>query len=515
VKLRPYQLDAYQRALHHLESGDNPVLQLATGTGKSLIIAAIASHYEKKQLNIWILTHVQQLVGQNAIAYRKFTGDSPGIVCSGMGMANYENRVTFATVQSIRKPAIDKLIADPDLIIIDEAHRVPHGTDQATMYSEIFLQYPNAKRLGMTATPWRMDNGLIYGDKNHFIFNTLAYAYPVLKAVEEGYLSPLVGVETEYQLDLEKADVNNGDFSQLDVEELATEKWLRVVAESIHSLAHNRKHIAVYCPTIKSAMKIADMIRETTGWTVDVMTGGTSKQHRDEILLDMYAGSLRVLCSVDTITTGFDFPPLDCIVCLRPTLSSSLWVQIQGRGTRLHKDKKNCLVLDYVGNYQRLGGVDMLDSYVREVNLDVVEQVPAAEIRKPYVKKTRKLLPGVRNLVPVDPMTGREVIDGSCLTLTVNSASAVPIKTKSHSKQVLLVQYACTTVDNVRIDASTFVHTETPRGVDQTFFKNRHLAVYLPSPAAKVIWEVRNSKSPQQVSARKSGRYWNVIEELF
>lgn len=515
MNLRPYQLDASQRAIFHLENGDNPVLQLATGTGKSVIIAAIASHYEKKNFNVWILTHIQHLVGQNAITYKKFTGDHPGIVCSGMGMANYENRVTFATVQSIRKPATERLIADPDLIIIDEAHRVPHNTEQSTMYSEIFLEYPNAKRLGMTATPWRMDNGLIYGDKNHFIFNTLGYVYPVLKAIEDGYLSPLIGVETEYQLDLEKADVNNGDFAQRDVEELATEKWLHVVAESIHSLANNRKHIAVYCSTINSAMKTADIIRKVTGWSVEVMTGGTSKQHRDQILLDMYAGQLRVLCSVDTITTGFDFPPLDCIVCLRPTLSSSLWVQIQGRGTRLYSNKKNCLVLDYVGNYQRLGGVDMLDNYVREMGLDVVEHVPADEIRKPYIKKARKLLPGVRNLVPVDPMTGREVIDGSCLTLTVNSVSAVPIKTKSQSKQVLLVQYACTTVDNVRIDASTFVHTETPRGVDQAFFKNRHLAVYLPSPAAKVIWQVRNSKPPQQVIARKSGRYWNVIEELF
>lgn len=515
MKPRYYQSEAAESALIALEEGYNPVLQLATGTGKSLILSMIASHYRYDLSNVWMLTHVQQLVGQNAIAYKKFTGNSPGIVCSGMGMAQYDKRVTFGTVQSMKHPVMHGLIPPPDLILIDEAHRVPHNTEDTSIYEQIFREYPNARRVGLSATPWRMDNGLIYGDGSQYWFDKLAYTYTVPRAVHDGYLSPLVGVETEFQLDLEDVSVEGGEFVQREVTEAQTLSWLKAVIGSIMQLARNRKRIAVYCPTVKSAMKVSGLFTDIAGWDSEVITGATPREERNRIFSAFRDGSLRVLVSVDTITTGFDEPALDCLVCLRPTLSSSLWVQIQGRGTRLSPEKKNCLVLDYVGNYQRLGGVDMLDSYVREVGLDVVEEIPAAEIRKPHLRKERKILPGVRSLKPIDPMTGREAVDGSCLTLDVHSVSAVPIKPRSRKEEVLLVQFACTTAENARIDAALFVNTESPKGSDAAFFKNRQLAVYLPSPAKKVIWQVRNSRVPKQVIARKNGRYWNVLEEIW
>jgi superfamily II DNA or RNA helicase len=178
-----------------------------------------------------------------------------------------------------------------------------------------------------------------------------------------------------------------------------------------------------------------------------------------------------VLCSVDMITTGFDFPALDCIVCLRPTLSSSLWVQIQGRGTRLHDSKKNCLVLDFVGNLQRLGGVDMYEKFYRE-RLDAEpEELPAVPT-KPYVKKERKVYPGVRTLIPIDPMTGLEVTDDSVITAKVSNVNCVAVFTRRNPNQpVLLVQYACVTEEGARIDASTFISTETPTSQSVAVFQ--------------------------------------------
>jgi len=512
MNLRPYQTQALQAALGFLASSNDPVLQLATGTGKSLIIAELANGVRERGKTVLILTHSQQLVKQNAATYERHTGQPAGIVCHGLGRADYNSSVTFATIQSIVTPALNGSIRDPGLIIIDEAHRVSHKTGEVGQYERIFSHYPAARRVAMTATPWRMDNGIIYGTGEQFWFDTLAYKYTVPQAVADGWLSPLVGVETEVQLDLENVTVGD-EYVMKEVSDLETVKWLGGVAKSIGALAAKRKHIAVYCPTVEAAMRTASVIQKEIGCKSEVVTGAMKRDDRDSVMNNFLTGSTRVLCSVDTITTGFDFPALDCIVCLRPTVSSSLWVQIMGRGTRLAEGKKNCLLLDYVGNLQRLGGVDIIDTYVRERGLEVSEEVEAVPKEAPA---KRRVLPGVRTLAAIDPMTGKEAIDGSEVWLKVSAVSAVAIPTRRNpSMPVLLVQYAGVTVEGARIDATQFISTESPTDGDVKFFQNRRIAVNLPSPAAKVIWQVRNATQPNSIRVRKAGKYWNVVQEQF
>jgi len=513
MQLRAYQHAATESAIAHLASGHNPVLQLATGTGKSLIIAALADYYKAQGKRTWVLTHVQQLVRQNAATYERYRGITPGIVCAGLNRKDLYAPVTFATIQSMH--GVLEVIQPPDLIIIDEAHRVPQDEGGQTLYAALLRRYPAAQRVAMTATPWRMDNGIIYGDGPEYFFNKLAYNYTVPRAVEDGWLCPLVGVETAFQLDLDEVAVQ-GDFVQTEADAAQTELWLASVARSVRELAGARKHIAVYCPTVAAAQRTALIIAAQTGWEVDVLHGGLSPVQRECVIDDFFSGHSRVLCSVDMITTGFDFPALDCIVCLRPTLSSSLWVQIQGRGTRLHESKKNCLVLDFVGNLQRLGGVDMYETFYRQRQEDLVpEEVPAVP-SKPYVKKERKVYPGVRTIKAIDPMTGREATEDALLTVTVSAVNCVAVKTRRNPNQpVLLVQYACVTVEGARIDASTFIDTEQPTPQTIEFFKRRSLAVRLPSPARQLGWQMKGARQPVTITVRKAGRYWNVINENF
>lgn len=513
MNLRPYQIEAYKAALSAIERKEHTVLQLATGTGKSLILSAIANSDEK--LRVWILTHVTELVKQNADTYFTFTEKSYGIVCSSLNRADYHERVTFATVQSMKVPAAEGYIAPPDVIIVDEAHRIPNNSDDLGLYETIFKQFPNAIRIGMSATPWRTDNGLIYGTGGQFWFSTRSYEYGVPRAVKEGYLSPLVGVETEQQLDLEDIETTSSEFVLSSVAEKETGQWLNSVARSVKVLANTRNHIAVYCPTVKAAYRAQLEFEKVTGWACEVLTGETKREDRLNMFSRFKTGTLRMLISVDTITTGFDAPHLNCIVALRPTQASNLWVQIQGRGTRLFPGKKNCLILDYVGNFQRLGGVGMVETYVREKGLEAVEEVLAVPTpQKPRAE--RKVLPGVRSLKPIDPMTGEEAKDGSTLTVQVHSVNVVAIPTRRNPNMpVVLVQYACTTPENARIDASMFINTEEPKENDYTFFTSRKLALYLPLPAAKTIWQVKGSIQPSHVIIRKSGKYWNVVKELF
>lgn len=508
MKLRQYQQEAVDAALASLASKRNPVLQLATGTGKSVIIAAICERYRAANRQAWMLTHVQQLVSQNAKTYRNYAGLDPAIVCAGLKRKDVYGGTTFGTIQSVTG-VLDKL-PQPDIIVIDEAHRVPHNEGEPGLYDHILRRYPDAARVAMTATPWRMDNGIIYGEGSNFWFDHLAYNYTVPRAVSDGWLCPLVGVETEVQLDVRDVEIN-GDFVQADVEKAQTEEWLNAVARSLPSLAGKRNFIAVYCPTVKAAHSTASIISLETGWTSSVLHAGLKQEERDKILESFYSGETKVLCSVDMITTGFDFPALDCIVCLRPTLSSSLWVQIQGRGTRLHPSKTNCLVLDYAGNLIRLGGVDMYDTYYRQATMDKVEAKP----REPHVKSTRKIYPGSRSIPAIDPMTGEAAVEKSELYVDVHNVSFVAITPKGKNKPVILAKYVCTTPEGARIDASQFLDTETPNKITVKFLRCREIAVTLPTEAKNISWQLRNARKPKGATVRKRGRYWNVIDEVW
>ena len=506
MDLRPYQQEAVDAALSALREGYNPVLQLATGTGKSLIIAALCDLQRRMGRRAWMLTHVQQLVKQNAATYARYANAEAAIVCASLGRKDTWGDVTYGTIQSVTNML--EVLPPPDLIVIDEAHRVPHNDGEPTLYDGVLRRYPEAKRIAMTATPWRMDNGIIYGEGDQFWFDKLAYNYTVTRAVQDGWLCPLVGVETAVQLDVSGVSVN-GDFVQTEVEEAQTEAWLKAVARSMATNAARRNHIGVYCPTVKAAQKTAWIIREETGWSTTVLHSGLSPEERNAALDQFMSGAVRVLCSVDMITTGFDFPALDCLVCLRPTLSSSLWVQIQGRGTRLHPSKKNSLVLDYAGNLIRLGGVNMYETHYRESGLVEVESIP----RQPHVKKPRKIYPGLKSLKPIDPMTGEEAADGSMIEVAVHSVGSVAITPKGKRDAILLVNYICTTEEGARIDASMFVNTQKPDLNTQNFFSNRMLAVRLPAPAKSLFWQLKNARQPPTVTVRKKGKYWNVIAE--
>jgi len=518
MQLRPHQQAAVNAINSSIANGHYPAAQLATGTGKSLIIAELASMCDRFNRRVWVLTHSQELVKQNSETYFHYTKTRAGIICAGLQQNDYESPVMFGTIQSVIGPALRGELKTPDLIIVDEAHRVSHRHGETSMYGDVFTRFKNAARVAMTATPWRVDDGLIYGEGKNFWFDERCFKYTVPQAVADGWLSPLVGVETEVQLNLDGVVPGSSDYSSDETGALETNEWLERVAQALTKMAANRKHIAVYCPNVVSAMRAAAVIAQVTGWTTDMLSGNTHRDDRVDMLARFKSGETRVLCSVDTLTTGFDFPALDCIVCLRPTVSSALWVQIQGRGTRLHHSKKNCLLLDFVGNLQRLGGVDMVETYVRERNGEVLETL-AADAPKP--KAPRRVLPGVTTLIPLDPMTGEQAIDGAEMTVQVHEVSAAVIPNRRNPlRPFLLVNYICTTPENARVSGSKILTTDGPKSGSRydevfLFISNRNMPVTLPCPASSMSWAVKNSRKPQTVTVKKSGKYWNVIAEQF
>ena len=507
--LRPYQLEAVDALLAGLRSGRNPAAQLPTGTGKSLVIAELVRRLAARGGRVWVMAHVAELVAQNSATYRAHTGHPPGLICAGLGRQDLDTQVTFCSVQSMIGPLRAGRLAAPHLIIVDEVHRVPHNNGDSSQYAQVFDLAPEARRIGLSATPWRLDNGLIYGQGGRFWFDSLDYAYTVPQAVSDGWLCPLVGVESTVQLNLPEPPAG-ADYVAVQVSELQGLEWLQEALFSATQLAQQRRHCAVYCPSVAVAMRAVNALT-LHGQAARLLTGGMSPAERADTLADWRAGRFKWLCSVDILTTGFDFPALDCITCLRPTVSSSLWVQIMGRGTRLHPDKKNCLLLDYVGNLQRLGGVSMLETYVRQAApLEPLEALPAAP------REPRRVLPGVRTLAVLDPTSGEHAREGATLTVQVNAVNCVALPTRRNPQEpVLLVNYACTTAEGARLDASAFITTATDNEQARRFFLDRRLAVHLPSEARKVMWQVKGSALPRAVVVRKQGRYWNVQAELW
>lgn len=505
MELRKYQSEASGAVFASLRKGNNPCVLLPTGTGKSLVVADLCDRLRSNKGRVWVLTHVKELVVQNRRTLKNYSSlKDVGTICAGLNENKEGASITFATIQSIYRPAIAKVLQPPHAIIIDEAHRIPPGKD-GKWYNEVLRAYPEARRIGMTATPWRMDNGLIYGDGEDLWFNDLAYEKTVAEMVELKYLAPLIGVHTEVQLDLSGVAKNAGDFVQKQVGDKQTDKWLEAVVKSVQSLGGKRKHIAIYCPTVEAANNTAKAF-EAAGWMSGVVVGSTDNRH--EVIDAWKAGVLRVLCSVDVLTTGFDFPALDCLVCLRPTESSSLWVQILGRGTRIHDGKTNCLILDYVGNLARLGGIGMMEDYSVEKGGKVAETRKA----KPGEKKPRKeKKPG--NLAALDPMMG----NSKELRVSVTDVSYVLIPSRTQEgKHILMVSYEAETSDGYPLTASLFCCPEYSgyaRAEAERFFARR--GGDCPHTANQARYACYGLPTPREITVKRNGKYINVLREHF
>ena len=527
MRARPYQLEAIKSCLDDLEKGYSPVLNLATGTGKSLIIADLAYTLSRQNKRVWVLTHTTKLVQQNVAQFKRLSALPVGICCSSIHKPTEQDineKIIYGTIQTISNLSI--LAAD--VIIIDEAHRVPceNGTSQ---YEKLFTAYPKAQRVALTATPWRLDNGLIYrendnvhsrsndpdGDDSNFSgrwFNKLSYNYNVERGVEQGYLSPLVGASDRIQLDLSDCELIGNDFNQTDASRLITDGWLTSVCKKLDTVARDRKIMAVYTPTILVAMVVKKKLEKYTDRKVAVLHSKMDQDERQEVYQGLEDGRYNAITSVDMLTTGFDLPSLDCIVCLRPTLSSSLWVQILGRGTRLSQGKKDCLVLDFSGNFLRLGGCSMMPQWTMEKRPTIPDEIVEGNfIPLPFVKKERFLHPGLTTIEPVDPNTGKAIGDNDTVTATVSACQGfVP-----RGKNYISVKYVCLTKNNAKITATKFLNTNKESDDVYRFFDRRQLPIKLPSPPNRLSYMIKSAPKPTSVVLKKRGQYWNVLEETF
>ena len=361
---RYYQIKAVDAIFDYYAAGKtgNPILALPTATGKSLII----SEFIKRVMLRWprqriiLLTHVKELLKQNSANLRAQWPDVPlGIFSAGLNQRDTALPIIYGGVASVAN-CVEKF-GWRDLMIVDECHLISPKDD--TLYQDIIKRLkvinPALKVIGLTATPYRMGQGLL---TDGGIFTDVIFDLTGMKEfnrlIDEGYLCKLIPKRTIIELDVSNVGISQGDFQNAELQRAVDKDAITYAAcKEIVEEGQHRNSWLIFASGIEHAEHIALML-QSFGVNAACVHSKMSHAMADKRIADFQAGKLRCIVNYGKLTTGFDHPPIDLIGMLRPTMSTGLWVQMLGRGTRPCEGKDNCLVLDFARNTPRLGPIN-------------------------------------------------------------------------------------------------------------------------------------------------------------
>lgn len=354
-KPRQYQQDAIDSAIAFFNSTRkcHAITILPTGAGKSIVIANIAKGLEGKTV---VFQPSKEILEQN---FAKFTsyGYRAGIYSASAGMKHID-QVTFATIGSVAKK--HHLFKEFKNIIIDECHLV---SSKGGMYHDFIHAIEGCKVLGLTATPYRLSNGM-EGAMLKFltrtrprIFSDVLYSVQNNVLFEAGYLAKLEYFSFNV-IDRKMLQLNSTgtDFNEASLRAYYKRiNFPQVTAYWASRLLAKRKNLLVFCALVEDAMQAS---RDIPGAVV--LTGETDKKQREKILTDFKANRIKCLLNVGVLTTGFDYPELEAVLIARSTMSLALYYQIIGRVMRPHPSKESGWVVDLGGNIQFFGKIETM-----------------------------------------------------------------------------------------------------------------------------------------------------------
>lgn len=359
--LRPYQAAAKEALWDYIRHNDgNPMIVLPTGAGKSPLMASIA----QDAVQAWggrvgVLAHTQELVSQNADKLLQVWPEAPvGIYSASLRRRDRFDPILHLQIQSVHDKA--HKFGKFDLLLVDEAHRIPTKSDG--MYRRFIREArrfnPKLRVIGLSATPYRLGAGPVCGHEN--VLNEIVYEARIPELIDSGFLSPLRSIRGRAEADLSSVRVRGGEYVEHELAAAVDDAWLieRAVSEML-AHAQDRQHWIVFCVSVEHAEHVSQAL-QARGIESATIHGNTPKAERAEILARFQAGTLRALCNVNVLTEGFDAPHIDCVVMLRPTKSPGLFYQMAGRGFRKAPGKADCLVLDFAGNTLEHGPVDAI-----------------------------------------------------------------------------------------------------------------------------------------------------------
>ena len=409
IKLFDYQEDMKERIEKALCLHQSVMAQMPTGTGKTVLLASVVESFlrEHSDCNVWIVAHRRELVSQiretiqrvfskthpssltlkgGSTAFPKplspqGTGDVTALRCSeplrskvggpskvspdclsasaSKEVSGYSPDCLSASAFNVPIKAVsiqwlskhyDEIEEEPGMIVIDEAHHA-----LAKTYKEMWERFPKAKFLGLTATPCRL-NGKGFTD----LFDVLVQSWDVPEFISKGRLATydFVSIKsdgvTQRLIDSLQKRGADGDYQNKEMDMLLNKKLsIERLYRSLEEFGKDRKGI-VYAINISHAQKITKLYQEN-GVKAIAIDSKTPAAERQQDIEAFKKGDIQVLVNVDIFSEGFDCPDVEFVQLARPTLSLAKYLQMVGRGLRVAKGKKNCVIIDNVGLYRVFG----------------------------------------------------------------------------------------------------------------------------------------------------------------
>ena len=345
IRLFDYQEDMVKRIEKAFRLHRSVMVQMPTGTGKTYLLTAVIDSFvsNNPKEKVWIVAHRRELVSQIDETIKKFHSYSA---------SNTSSLLSSVKVMSIQwlMRHYDEIEEEPGMIVIDEAHHA-----LAKTYKEMWERFPKAKFLGLTATPCRL-NGKGFMD----LFDVLVQSWNIPEFISKGRLATydFVSIKsdgvTQRLIDSLQKRGADGDYQNKEMDMLLNKRpSIERLYQSFEEYGKDRKGI-VYAINISHAKKIMELYQEH-GIKAVAIDSKTPAVERQADIEAFKKGDIQVLVNVDIFSEGFDCPDVEFVQLARPTLSLAKYLQMVGRGLRVAKGKKNCVIIDNVGLYRVFG----------------------------------------------------------------------------------------------------------------------------------------------------------------
>ena len=388
IELFDYQEDMKARIEKALCLHRSVMAQMPTGTGKTYLLTAVIDSFVRAnpKAKVWIVAHRRELVSQIDETVRKFHSYSSAT-------SSLLSSVKARSIQWLMRH-YDEIEEEPGLIVIDEAHHA-----LAKTYKEMWERFPKAKFLGLTATPCRL-NGKGFTD----LFDVLVQSWGVPEFISKGRLATydFVSIKsdgvTQRLIDSLQKRGADGDYQNKEMDMLLNKKpSIERLYRSLEEYGKDRKGI-VYAINISHAQKITKLYQEH-GVKAIAIDSKTPAAERQQDIEAFKKGDIQVLVNVDIFSEGFDCPDVEFVQLARPTLSLAKYLQMVGRGLRVAKGKKNCVIIDNVGLYRVFG----LPSQVWNWNAMFEGKLKVGKKKETPKEREFFLMSKVQDDIPIHP----------------------------------------------------------------------------------------------------------------
>ena len=437
IELFDYQEDMKARIEKALCLHRSVMAQMPTGTGKTVLLASVVESFLREHSNckVWIVAHRRELVSQiRETIERVFSKITPSLFTIKEGSTSHPDPLSSGAREETAPPRrseplrskvggpskvspdclsasafnvpikavsiqwlskhYDEIEEEPGMIVIDEAHHA-----LAKTYKEMWERFPKAKFLGLTATPCRL-NGKGFID----LFDVLVQSWDVPEFISKGRLATydFVSIKsdgvTQRLIDSLQKRGADGDYQNKEMDMLLNKKpSIERLYRSLEEFGKDRKGI-VYAINISHAQKITKLYQEhgVKAIAIDSKTPATERQQDIEAFKK---GDIQVLVNVDIFSEGFDCPDVEFVQLARPTLSLAKYLQMVGRGLRVAKGKKNCVIIDNVGLYRVFG----LPSQVWNWNAMFEGKLKVGKKKETAKEREFFLMSKVQDDIPIHP----------------------------------------------------------------------------------------------------------------